>query len=153
MSELTSLMGELEFSVIAAVIDKRKLAERHEKPGNPYEIALKFCMGQLQEFLAEASQLDVQTHCIFEKRGKKEDLELGLEFDRICGANKAPFDVLFVEKAANSIGLQISDLVARPIGLSYLRPGQSNRAWDVILRKVLKNPTGEHGNWGTRLFP
>jgi Protein of unknown function (DUF3800) len=146
MSELTALMDELEFSVIAAVIDKRNFADRSEKQGNPSAIALQYCMGQLQAFLAGAAQHNVQTHCIFEKRGKKEDLELGLEFHRICEANKAQLDVLFVDKAANSIGLQISDLVARPIGLSHLRPGQSNRARDVILKKVLKDSSREPGN-------
>jgi hypothetical protein len=37
-----------------------------------------------------------------------------------------PFDVLFSDKKAMSSGLQLADLVARPIGLSVLKPGQNN---------------------------
>jgi hypothetical protein len=71
---------------------------------------------------------------VVECRGKKEDSELELEFRRICdGANRMgkplPFDIIFADKKTNSAGLQLADLVARPIGLSILRPNQSNRAF------------------------
>jgi hypothetical protein len=41
-----------------------------------------------------------------------------------------------MSKAANSTGLQLADLTARPIGLSALRPGQPNRAFDIIRSKL-----------------
>ena len=44
----------------------------------------------------------------------------------------------FVSKKANSSGLQLADLIARPIGLSILRPGQPNRAFDTIKGKIGK---------------
>ena len=42
----------------------------------------------------------------------------------------------FVKKAINSTGLQLADLTARPIALDVLRPGQSNRAYEIIKRKL-----------------
>lgn len=77
---------------------------------------------------------------IFERRGKREDNELELEFRRMCGgANRMgvqlPFEIVFATKQVNSTGLQLADLVARPIGMSVLRAGQENRAFEVLKRK------------------
>lgn len=77
---------------------------------------------------------------VVECRGKKEDRELELEFLRSCaGSNRLgtqlPFDVLFSDKKVMSSGLQLADLVARPIGLSTLRPAQENRAFEVLKKK------------------
>ncbi|WP_155519216.1 DUF3800 domain-containing protein, partial [Lactobacillus delbrueckii] len=88
----------------------------------------------------EKNQQRALTHVIFERRGRKEDNELELEFRRMCdGANRQgirlPFDIVFATKQVNSTGLQLADLVARPIGMSVLRPGQENRAFDVLKRK------------------
>ena len=34
-----------------------------------------------------------------------------------------------------SSGLQLADLVARPIGLNFLKPTQENRSFDVLKKK------------------
>ena len=89
--------------------------------------------------LGEERQQGRTVHVIFESRGRKEDRELELEFRRIAASNNRSgygrqdygmfeFPPVFVPKAANSVGLQPTDLTARPIALSYLRPDQSNRA-------------------------
>ena len=64
---------------------------------------------------------------IFESRGAKEDDQLELEFRRVCaGANynglELPFKAVFASKQTNSGGLQLADLVARPIGRHGPRP-------------------------------
>ena len=46
-----------------------------------------------------------------------------------------PFDVLFSDKKVMSSGLQLADLVARPIGLKTVRPDQENRAFEVLKKK------------------
>ncbi len=79
---------------------------------------------------------------LVECRGKKEDKELELEFRRLCDGNQhrgipLPFDVVFLDKKTNAIGLQLADLVARPIGIHYLRPAQNNRAFEIIEQKIL----------------
>ena len=46
-----------------------------------------------------------------------------------------PFDVVFADKKTNLAGLQLADLVARPVGLNYLRPTQANQAFEVLKKK------------------
>lgn len=93
-----------------------------------------------------------------ERRGKKEDAELELEFRRLCdGGNfngdQLPLEIVFVDKKANLPGLQLADLVARPVGMSILRPGQPNRAFEVLEDKFYKSPNGKRNGWGLKCFP
>lgn len=139
---LSHIIEASKFILVASVIDKRRMREAGETASNPYHVALKFCLEQLREFLSEKNQLTQTTHVVVECRGKKEDAELELEFRRICdGANRfgtsLPFSVVFADKKANSSGLQLADLVARPIGLSVVRPDQPNRAFDILRKKFL----------------
>ena len=137
---LSRIIEASKFVLVACVIDKRRMIDTGETASNPYHVALKFCLEQLHDFLNEKDQLEGTTHVVVECRGKKEDAELELEFRRICdGANRfsapLPFSVVFAHKKANSSGLQLADLVARPIGLSVVRRGQTNRAFEILKKK------------------
>ncbi len=163
LEELTSIIESSNFVLISCVIDKATLREQQGPIHNPYHLALGFCLETLYEFLQEKNQQGALTHVIFERRGRKEDNELELEFRRMCdGANRLgirlPFDIVFATKQVNSTGLQLADLVARPIGMSVLRPGQENRAFDVLTRKFYcsggRSKVGEgFENWGLKIFP
>lgn len=163
LSELTDIIEASNFILISCVIDKAKLRERGETDDNPYHLALGFCLETLYELLLEKNQDSALTHVVVECRGKKEDNELELEFRRICdGANRLgkslPFDIIFADKKVDSPGLQLADLVARPVGMSVLRPGQGNRAFEVLKRKFFcsggREKLGEgFENWGLKLFP
>ncbi len=140
MADIADLISAAPMVVIAAVIDKERYKAMHATPANPYELAVRFCTEQLVCFLREKEQDQLLTHIIVERRGAQEDRDLELEFHRICAANallpRIDFlDILFVDKRANSTGLQIADLFARPIGLKVLRPDQPNRAYDIIEKK------------------
>lgn len=138
---LHAIMDDSNFITISCSIDKRKLFENNLEIGeNLYHVALASCLDSLFDLVSEKRQDDRLTHVIFESRGKKEDRDLELEFRRICdGANdkrrRFPFEIIFADKKANSTGLQIADLVARPIGLHVIKPAQPNRAFDVITKK------------------
>lgn len=163
LGELTDIIDESNFILISCVIDKQRLRARGGLPENPYHLALGFCLETLHELMQEKNQDGATTHVVVECRGKKEDSELELEFRRICdGANRLdiplPFNVVFASKQVNSSGLQLADLVARPIGLSVLRPGQPNRAFDVLRRKFFcsggRGKVGEgFENWGLKIYP
>lgn len=163
MNELTDIIDASNFILISCVIDKSKLQDRAAAAENPYHTALGFCLETLYEFLEEKNQSGVKTHVVVECRGKKEDAELELEFRRICdGSNRMgrilPFDVIFADKKANSAGLQLADLVARPIGTNFLRPDQENRAFKVLERKFFcsggRANLGEgYEDWGLKVFP
>ncbi|MDY7064058.1 hypothetical protein PsexTeo8_04610 [Pseudomonas extremaustralis] len=145
------------------LVGLHELGEQQGPIHNPYHLALGFCLETLYEFLQEKNQQGALTHVIFERRGRKEDNELELEFRRMCdGANRLgirlPFEIVFATKQVNSTGLQLADLVARPIGMSVLRPGQENRAFDVLTRKFYcsggRSKVGEgFENWGLKIFP
>ena len=160
LEELTGIIEANNFILIASIIDKPRLRERSE---NPYHMALGFCLETLFEFIQEKRQVDLPTHVVVECRGKKEDLELELEFRRVCaGDNKfnkpLPFEVIFADKKTNSTGLQFADLVARPIGLSVVRPQQINRAFEVLIRKFFchggrKNVGVGFEGLGLKIYP
>lgn len=138
---LHTIVDNANFITISCSIDKKKLFENNLEIGdNLYHVALGFCLESLFDLMAEKKYEDRTTHIVFESRGKREDKDLELEFRRICdGANdkrrRFPFEIVFADKKANSTGLQIADLVARPIGLHVIKPAQSNRAFDVITKK------------------
>ena len=52
----------------------------------------------------------------------------------------------------NSAGLQLADLIARPIGLNYLKPQQGNRAFEIIKDKILKREE-KSNDFGYKVFP
>jgi len=140
LDELTGIIDHSKFILISCVIDKRALRKQADVESNPYHIALGFCLETLYEFLEEKEQHQKKTFVVVECRGKKEDNELELGFRRICDGNnrlvkQLPFEVLFSDKKAMSSGLQLADLVARPIGLNLLRPSQENRAFEVLKQK------------------
>ena len=147
MEKLTRIMEDAPITIIASVIDKAPLKKQYANPWNPYVIALHFCLERLFDFLNLNDQEGKLTHVIFESRGVNEDRLLELEFRRLCDENqqwgwqrkdfsKMKFEPRFVKKAINSTGLQLADLTARPIALNVLRPGQSNRAYEVITPKL-----------------
>jgi hypothetical protein len=83
---------------------------------------------------------------------------LELEFRRIIGgANQwgamSCLELVFADKKANSSGLQLADLTARPIGLKVMRPDQANRAYGIIERKLRRSPQGRVEGWGFKVFP
>jgi hypothetical protein len=63
------------------------------------------------------------------------------------------FEINFVSKQANSAGLQLADLIARPIGLRILRPQQPNRAFDIIQPKIWRGPQDQSSWYGLKVFP
>ncbi|OFI33913.1 DUF3800 domain-containing protein [Alteromonas lipolytica] len=140
LSELTEIIEFSNFILISCTIDKRKLTKPADLETNPYHMALGFCMETLYEFLQEKGDEQKKTHIVVECRGKKEDRELELEFRRICDGNNRlniplPFEVIFSDKKVMSSGLQLADLVARPIGLYTFKPEQPNRAFEILRRK------------------
>jgi hypothetical protein len=163
MERLTEVIDENNFILISCLIDKRKIGADEKEQSNPYHVALGFCLETLADLLNEKGQDSCETHIVFEQRGKKEDEELELEFRRICaGSNssgrKLPFKIILADKKVNSAGLQLADLVARPIGISYFRPDQPNRAFEVLKTKFFcsggrDNLGSGYEDWGLKIYP
>lgn len=163
ITELTSIIEASNFILISCVIDKERLKNKNGTTLNPYHIALGFCLETLYQFMQEKKQEEKMTHVVVECRGEKEDKELELEFRRVCDGENylskpLPFNVVFASKKANSCGLQLADLVARPVGLSVIRPHHQNRAYEVLKKKFYcaggREKVGEEfENWGLKIYP
>jgi len=87
LQSLNGLIEAAPFTLIAVIIDKRALRPLPVE-ANPYHLALLFGLERVFRLLSECGQSGRLTHVVVEARGKREDLELELEFRRICeGAN------------------------------------------------------------------
>jgi hypothetical protein len=157
MERIKALVEASPFVLIASVIDKVRLSERYIRPANPYDVALAFGMERVAKYLKRNGHADATTHFVFESRGRREDDQLELEFRRVCsGANYSAeqfcFEAVFVAKRSNSCGLQIADLLARPIGRHVMDPSQANRAYEVIEAKF-DRWKGKLEGYGLKTFP
>ena len=145
-------------TVVAVVIDKPAFLTRYKEPVGPYDYALEAGLERVYRHLGGLGDAVRETPVIVECRGRKEDAELELAFRRVCAGSNAlskPFSFLHVmiPKAADSIGLQMADLMARPVGLNHFRPGQPNRAFDIIKTKLRRSPAGKVEGWGLKVIP
>jgi Protein of unknown function (DUF3800) len=169
MDDLSAVLEATSMTVMTAVIKKDALKQRYARPENPYQIALLFCLEKTKEFLRCQEIVDGECHIICESRSPrekagrgKEDRELEVEFQciiagrhflQVPGSEMPNFAIAFVSKQANSAGLQLADLIARPIGLRVLREHQQNRAFDIIQPKIWKGPVGNSPFYGMKVFP
>ncbi|PWL17048.1 DUF3800 domain-containing protein [Falsochrobactrum shanghaiense] len=171
MNDLSEVMEKTPMTIVSSVIRKENLKRRYANPENPYELGLLFCMEKAHEFIEFHADHERRCHIICESRSPrekagrgKEDAALELEFRRIVagdhylqarnGHRPIPcFDILFASKLANSTGLQIADLIARPIGLRIFKGNQENRAFDIISRKIWSGPKGNSMFHGIKVFP
>lgn len=155
LNELTTIIQNAPFTLISTVIKKEVYRQRYHTPENPYHIALRYGLERIAYFLKDQI---ATTHIVVEKRGKTEDDELELEFRRICNGENyfkqtLPFEFVFADKKSNSAGLQLADLVARPIGLHIIKPAQENRAFEIIAEKFYTDKQGNREGYGLKCFP
>jgi hypothetical protein len=153
LDRIGQIVSEVPFEGITAVIRKDKLKAQYMQPFDPYEVALQFCLEMAAQRLYWLGQEGREVAAVFERRGLREDGALELAFRRIVAGNtrlkvgsansgrvaalaRFEWQPCFVSKKANSCGLQLADLMARPIGLSVLRPEQPNRAFETIKKKI-----------------
>ena len=147
-------------TMIAIIIDKTKHKAKYSAPHHPYHFGMQMGLERLHDFLAfKGVPAEATTHVICEARGAQEDEALADAFEVVCAGDNRnrkpyPFELVMADKKANSEGLQLADLTARPIGLSLIRPLQANKAFEVLKAKFW---TGPHGHTttghGYKVFP
>ena len=159
LGDLSGIIAAVPMTIIAVVIRKEQHKAKYNRPEHPYHLAMMYGLERVWKFLQSVEQGERTTHVIFEARGAKEDKELELQFRRVRDGNNGfrkpiRLEIVIANKQVNSEGLQLADLVARPIGLRVLRPGQSNRTWEIIQPKLWRGLAGvtEMGN-GLKIFP
>lgn len=145
--DIADLVSSSPVQIFASIIKKEPFTEKYKTPWNPYEVAMHFCLEKVCDFLRHNGQAGRKAHVLFEGRGKVEDQQLELEFRRITSNQRqwgwkrvdfsvCEFEPLFVPKAANMAGHQITDLIARPMAIKALNPLQENRAFEALKAKI-----------------
>lgn len=159
LERLNNIISAAEFALVAVVIDKELYKDKYLYPVHTYHFALEMGLERVYRFLQSQGQEKATTHIVCEARGAKEDAQMREEFAHICeGANilrrKLPFELVIADKKTNSEGLQLADLVARPIGLSVLRPEQPNRAAQILESKFYRGGAYHSKlGYGLKIFP
>lgn len=158
LSKLSEQMVDLPATIVAVIIDKKKYTSRYHDPVNPYDYALETGLERVYRFLEDIGQTNRITSIVVEKRGRREDAELELAFRRVCDSSNVlnrplPFQLVMVPKSSNSAGLQLTDLMARPVALHHLRPNQPNKAFEIIKTKFRQSPKGKIEGWGLKRLP
>ena len=157
LGDIEACVSEADFTVIAMVINKQALIDTCIFPDNPYALAMTFGLERLHLFLKDRGEADATTYLVAESRGAKEDKELEFEFLKACHgenykATRFPFQLQIADKKCNSCGLQLADLIARPIGRHVIDSVQDNRAYEVIKGKFYRK-YGRFRGYGLKAFP
>ena len=159
MNQMARIIETVDFTIIAAVVDKRQLGCRYVLTSEVYNLTLNVCVDRLLGFLENRQESERTTHVILESRNSRADAELESAFQRIydeknsLGAPTQKLRITFADKKTNSTGLQIADLTARPIGRHFISPAQPNRAWDLVGPKLLRSRHGDVDGWGLTILP
>lgn len=158
LEEIGLIVERTPFEVLATVHDKRLMGGAKDGVEHLYHQALRCGLERLHARLQQEPNHERCTHVVCEARGAKEDHDLERAFQRVCSGDNAlrtplPFDLVVTDKRANSAGLQLADLLARPVGLHVLRPEQPNRAFEFIRSKLVADPNGQDPEWGLRCPP
>lgn len=156
--DLTSIMVDLDYTVIAAGIHKGDHIAQYVHPKPAYELLLEFLVERLHKLMW---RLEASCEIIVESRGKKRDEQLEMAFSRLMESGtdfigaislaKTILGIRFLTKQDNESGLQIADLVAYPVARFIL--GSSYDPFRVVLGKMDRKDDGCIMGYGMTVFP
>jgi hypothetical protein len=126
-------------------------------------MAIDFVMERFVHYLRVAGDSG-RGSVIAESRETKEDIFVNHEYVRLQKEGTqfvsesdfrwylSPY-MSFLRKSANSTGLQIADIAARPLAEKILDPSSSPKRWDVISGKLYDGLQGRPESYGLKIFP
>lgn len=141
MKDLNELIRKADFNIVAVAMRKDKFVDGNLISGfisdelHPYHLGVKNGIEEVEKFLLERESGNKKVVITFESRGKKEDVELRYDFLKMA-KKFCDFELEMITKSSNSCGLQIVDLIARPLGISLLNPRQPNRSFQILKTKI-----------------
>lgn len=158
IAELTKIIQAVDAYFICVVIDKRKISQKIIDQDNLYSRAFATGLNAFNLYLKTNEQtlkINQALHIVIEKRGRKEDSLLleQIKSLKVSELSKnSDFELVFSDKKSNAVGIQIADLIARPLGMSFLRPDQKNRAVEVIKKKLITGKSTGSNELSDRLL-
>jgi hypothetical protein len=170
IDSLSVELAAIDFTCIAAVIDKRHFADMHPEgfvddflPASGYLMCIDFVIERFVHFLHHVGG-DARGLVVAESRGAREDAEVHSEFIRLQldgtqWQSEAWFRhqlrpyIEFQKKRRNSSGLQLADLCARPIAEKVLNPTSNPERWETIRPKFYDGTQGRPTSYGLKIYP
>lgn len=156
-SDLGDAVDAAPFHISAVAIDKRLPSQEPAETVDPYPLCASIGIERIEHWLARAIGGARLGQIVFEARGRKEDRRLRSDVMSLRRVLREQIsvqpDMEFEAKAAGLIGLEIADLVAYPIGRSVIDRPQPGLRIEVITKKFLEGPLGEHGGRGLTIIP
>lgn len=119
---LTQVMESSNFRIVAEAVQVLG-----PQPSDLYARLLEGGLSKVDSILRSPYVL------ILESRGRRQDKQVLDSLENRATVSK----IKFATKETMSTGLQIADLVARPIAMNILKPDQANRAIDAIRAKIV----------------
>ncbi len=167
---LTSAVGDLEFTGIVCAVHRSNYVSEfglgpldESLPSHLYLMALDFLLERV--VLALDSVFGgARAEVIAESRGPKEDALLQYEFARLhldgtsyiapgwFRQQLAP-GIVFKGKDANSTGLQLADLIARPVADKVANPAATPPRWPQVRTKLCTGQETKHSILGLKILP
>lgn len=159
---LNVLMRELEYKVVACVIDKPKLVAQYKgNAADPYHYSLEVL---IERFCKELGACVDGGIIYAEKRGEPLDYELGVAWERLrsnvigtgfAGArviDERICELVLKEKRLNIEGLQLADLVVSPIARRSMRL-TVGEDWSIVKGKFRRSAAGTVRGYGLVRLP
>ena len=167
---LDSILREADYRVITTVIKKEEyrqfLSESPTQvflPTSQYHIALDFILERFVHYLHYEAE-DAEGLVIAERIGPKETSQLMHEYNRlkIEGTQyispswfryQLAENVMFGDKEDFIPGLEITDVIARPIAEKVLAPSADPTRWNPIREKFYDGGQDRPESYGLKAFP
>jgi hypothetical protein len=159
---LNSLMRELEYKVVACVINKERLVKQYGKNADdPYLYSLEVLVERFCKELGECTDGGI---IYAEKRGEPLDHDLNLAWEKLRShgggtgyAGSTMIDericeLVVKDKRLSIAGLQLADLVIGPIARkgAWLPVGED---WDIVRSKFRRSASGKARGYGLVYLP
>ena len=141
-------IGDSQFKIVAAAIDKRHLARPSSATLGIYDQCFLGCALSLQTLWPDLKIHPDPVELVVESRGRIEDEALRTTVTELSQGTgplelQTAFELRFVGKADLHIGVEIADLIANPIAREVLGMRQPALSFDLIRDKFLGNTDSE----------
>ncbi|MBU0513923.1 MAG: DUF3800 domain-containing protein [Proteobacteria bacterium] len=161
---LNDMMRQLDFTILAVVILKSDHLRLYgQQAQHPYHLALSFIVERYERLVQRLGGGASTGYVLAESRGEKEDRLLKDEYQRLSSSGTyyqglGNITGLWMRKKEdNIVGLQVADLVAYPIAVKTLRPGLTQKSFDVLFEsgKIDGRPSAPSRilGYGLKVFP
>jgi hypothetical protein len=170
MQSLRELIPSLPFTAIVCVLNRLEYRTQYgdkpldeSLPKHPYLMTLDFVLERAVMALEEEFD-GAKAHLVIESRGPREDAAMQYEFARLFldGTSYVSDSyfrhqlfpgVEFQTKKANSTGLQLADLLARPCAEKVLNPDSTPPWWPEFRPKLCAGHFTGHSILGLKVVP